>query len=89
VFGVLCLGAAIQAYFTYPETAQKSVEEIEILFRKGGPKPWQTRVGESRLDAEIELLRERKQGGEDVRAFSVDSDGVQGRSSDSHQGESV
>ncbi|MCJ1292662.1 hypothetical protein MMC34_004215 [Xylographa carneopallida] len=60
IFGVLCFAAAVQAYFTYPETAKKSLEEIEVMFSKGGPKPWKTRVGESRLDAEIERVRARK-----------------------------
>ena len=60
IFGVLCFAAAVQAYLTYPETAKKSLEEIEIMFSKGGPKPWKTRVGESRLDAEIERVRARK-----------------------------
>lgn len=71
----MCFGAAIQAYFTYPETAQKSVEEIEVLFRSGGPKPWKTKVGESRLDAEVELVRERKAAGQDVRVETVGQQG--------------
>ena len=62
IFGVLCLGAAVQAFLTYPETAGKSLEEIEILFSRGGPRPWKTRVGESRLDAEIERLNETRKG---------------------------
>ncbi|KAF2120482.1 general substrate transporter [Lophiotrema nucula] len=43
VFGVLCLGGAIQFYFTYPETCGKTLEEIEVLFSKDGPHPWNTR----------------------------------------------
>jgi len=53
IFGTLCFGAAIQAFFTYPETAGKTLEEIEILFRKGGPKPWKTKPGDSLLDQRI------------------------------------
>ena len=60
IFGVLCFGAAVQAFFTYPETAKKSLEEIEILFGKGGPMPWRTKVGESALDAHIQEVKERK-----------------------------
>lgn len=63
IFGVLCFGAAIQAYFTYPETCGKTIEEIELLFSKGGPKPWNTKPGGSRLDAEIRALLERKAHG--------------------------
>lgn len=32
IFGVLCFGASIQAFFTYPETAGKTLEEIELMF---------------------------------------------------------
>ncbi len=58
IFGVLCFGAAVQAYFTYPETALKSLEEIEFLFSPAGPHPWNTRPGDSLLDAKIENVRE-------------------------------
>ena len=57
IFGVLCFGAAVQAYLTYPETARKSIEEIEVLFSKDGPRPWKTRPGESALDQKIEEVR--------------------------------
>jgi MFS family permease len=63
IFGVLCIGAAVQAFFTYPETCGKTLEEIELLFSKGGPKPWRTKPGGSRLDAEIEAVRDRKAHG--------------------------
>jgi len=53
IFGVLCIGAAIQAFFTYHETAGKTLEEIEIMFRKGGPRPWHTKPGGSLLDQKI------------------------------------
>ncbi|CZR58457.1 related to high-affinity glucose transporter [Phialocephala subalpina] len=53
IFGVLCFGASIQAFFTYPETAGKTLEEIELMFRKGGPKPWKTKPGDSLLDQRI------------------------------------
>jgi len=60
IFGVLCFGSAVQTFFTYPETAGKTLEEIEWMFSKEGPKAWHTRVGESRLDAEIEAVKEKK-----------------------------
>lgn len=60
VFGVLCFGAAAQAFFTYPETAGKTIEEIEEMFSKGGPKPWHTKPGNSKLDAAVADVRERK-----------------------------
>ncbi|KAI4146043.1 MAG: hypothetical protein L6R39_003617 [Caloplaca ligustica] len=64
IFGVLCFGAAVQAFFFYPETARKSLEEIEILFSKGGPRPWKTRPGDSLLDARIAQVEELQQKGE-------------------------
>ncbi|KAN0068045.1 General substrate transporter [Elaphomyces granulatus] len=59
IFGVLCVGAAVQVFFTYPETCGKTIEEIEEMFSKGGPYPWQTKKGNSKLDARIEEAREK------------------------------
>jgi hypothetical protein len=44
IFGVLCFGAAVQAFISYPETAQKSLEEIEEMFRDSAVRPWKTKV---------------------------------------------
>jgi MFS family permease len=60
IFGVLCFGSAIQAFFTYPETCGKTLEEVEIMFSSGGPHAWNTKPGGSRLDAEIQAVRRRK-----------------------------
>ncbi|CZR54042.1 related to high-affinity glucose transporter [Phialocephala subalpina] len=60
VSGILCFGAAVQAFLTYPETCGKTLEEIELMFSKGGPRPWNTKPGGSRLDAEIAAVIERK-----------------------------
>jgi hypothetical protein len=57
VFGVLCMGAAAQAFVSYPETARKSLEEIEEMFRNGGPRPWHTKVGGSQLEARIAAVK--------------------------------
>lgn len=64
IFGILCFAAAAQAFFTYPETCGKTLEEIEVLFSSAGPKPWKTKPGDSRLDAEIAAVIERKAHGE-------------------------
>jgi len=58
IFGVLCIGASIQAFFTYPETCGKTLEEIESMFRKGGQKPWHTKPGDSLLDKRILEIQE-------------------------------
>jgi len=54
------MGAAVQAFFTYPETCGKTLEEIVVLFRKEGPHPWNTKPGRSRLNAKIEAVIDRK-----------------------------
>jgi hypothetical protein len=63
IFGVLCVGAAIYFYFTFPETCGKTLEEIEFLFSKEGPHPWHTKKGGSRLEAEIERVVEAQAKG--------------------------
>ncbi|OTA53624.1 general substrate transporter [Hypoxylon sp. EC38] len=68
IFGVLCIGAAIQAWLTYPETCGKTIEEIELLFAKGAPPAWKTKKGGSRLEAEIQAVLNRKERGEEVHA---------------------
>jgi hypothetical protein len=69
VFGVLCLGAAIQFFFSYPETGRKSLEEIEVMFRSGAIKPWKTRLGESKLDDRTASVVEEQ------RQASIESEG--------------
>ncbi|KAK3321763.1 general substrate transporter [Apodospora peruviana] len=60
VFGVLCMTAAVWFWVFYPETCGKTLEEIEVLFGPDGPKPWNTKKGESRLAAGIEAVAARK-----------------------------
>lgn len=57
VFGVMCVLAAVQFFFTYPETCGKTLEEIEDMFAPGGPKPWHTKPGQSKLDAMVDDAR--------------------------------
>lgn len=69
VFGIMCIAAAFQIFFTFPETCNKSLEEIEFLFSKEGPRPWQTRPGRSHLDTLViearngEIHEDDKKGG--------------------------
>ncbi len=57
MFGVLCFGAAVQAFVAYPEMANKSLEEIEAMFSQGEPKPWKTKLGGLRLMRTSRRLR--------------------------------
>lgn len=73
VFGAMCVLAAIQFFFTYPETCNKSLEEIEEMFSHDGPRPWHTKPGGSRLDKLVEEAREKKYTVEDVQSQRVGS----------------
>ena len=66
IFGTLCMGAAIQAYLTYPETAGKTIEEIEMLFSMNAIKPWKTKPGDSLLDAKIAEVRAQRKSIADI-----------------------
>ncbi|KAJ5103858.1 sugar transporter [Penicillium argentinense] len=66
VFGILCVAAAVQVFFTYPETCGKTIEEVEELFSDGGPKPWHTKPGHSNLDGLIEEVRDKGLHAKDV-----------------------
>lgn len=81
VFGAMCFLAAIQFWFTYPETCGKSLEEIEFLFSPAGPKPWQTKPGQSRLDVLVAEAREKGRVIDSATAEKVDLDDAYRRAS--------
>jgi hypothetical protein len=53
---------------SYPETCGKTLEEIEEMFSDGGPRPWKTKKGHSKLDARIEEAREKHLQIKDISA---------------------
>ncbi|KAL4740117.1 hypothetical protein BDV11DRAFT_169460 [Aspergillus similis] len=57
LFGAMCVLAAIHFFFTYPGTCDKTLEESEEMFAPGGPKPWHTKPGCSKLDAHSDEAR--------------------------------
>ncbi|KAF2759950.1 general substrate transporter [Pseudovirgaria hyperparasitica] len=69
IFGGMCGLAAIHFYFFFPETCGKTLEEIEFMFSKEGPHAWQTKKGQSGLDAAIEEVRAAQEKGGDPLAF--------------------
>jgi MFS family permease len=73
VFGVMCFLGAAQFYFTYPETCSKTLEEIEEMFSPGGPKPWNTKPGQSKLDTLVNEAREKHYTMEDILRRNVDT----------------
>ncbi|KXL51589.1 hypothetical protein M433DRAFT_140534 [Acidomyces richmondensis BFW] len=56
IFGTLSMAAAIQFFFTFPETGGKTVEEVEPLFLPGAVKPWKTELGHSLLDDKVRQM---------------------------------
>jgi sugar porter (SP) family MFS transporter len=66
IFGVLCVAAAAWFFVLCPETCGKTLEEIELLFSPGGPHPWNTKKGDSRLVAEIEAVAARQKKGDEA-----------------------
>jgi hypothetical protein len=67
----------VHVFFTYPETAQKSLEEIDYLFNSD-VHPWKSaKVGGGGFD---EQVRERRRGGgsvDDEKTLSGEQGGVE------------
>jgi hypothetical protein len=85
IFGLMCFMAAAQFYITYPETAHKTLEEIEEMFAPGGPKAWKTKRGESRLDALLEDAVANRLTIDHVGKGAVDENKKRAEGSVSHQ----
>ncbi|CCH45756.1 High-affinity glucose transporter [Wickerhamomyces ciferrii] len=58
IFGVFNAASAIYIFFLFPETAKKSLEEIEELFASNSPKPWKTKVGSERFEQTKEEFKQ-------------------------------
>ncbi|KAJ6008558.1 hypothetical protein N7499_001391 [Penicillium canescens] len=44
VFGVFCFAMTVHVFFAFPETAGKTLEDVETMFTTPGLKPWKTTV---------------------------------------------
>jgi hypothetical protein len=44
VFGVFCFAMTVHVFFAFPETAGKTLEEVETLFTTPGLRAWNTTV---------------------------------------------
>lgn len=60
IFGTFCFAMTVHAFFTYPETAKKSLEEIDVLFDKNIP-PWRSAATGATFEDRVEEVR--KTGG--------------------------
>ncbi len=65
VFGVFCTAMAIHVFFFFPETAGKTLEDVEAMFMKGLPA-WKTHVEYGRILA----IEHGDVDPEKIRAFS-------------------
>ncbi|KUL87618.1 hypothetical protein ZTR_05931 [Talaromyces verruculosus] len=63
IFGIFCFVMAFQIFFTYPETARRSLEEIDLVFDTD-VKPWRTSQIKDLFEEEIQHHREHKADGE-------------------------
>jgi len=61
VFGCFCFAMTVQAFFMYPETMRKSLEEVEDMFLSRVPA-WRTHKG-SKLDEEVSRFRNQSEAG--------------------------
>lgn len=44
VFGVFCFAMTVHVFFAFPETAGKTLEDVDHMFNTPGLKPWKTKV---------------------------------------------
>ncbi|OKL62525.1 hypothetical protein UA08_02415 [Talaromyces atroroseus] len=59
IFGIFCFVMTFQIFFTYPETAQRTLEEIDLVFDTD-VKPWRTAQIKGLFEEEIQHHREEK-----------------------------
>lgn len=62
IFGVFCCAMTFQVFFMYPETAGRSLEEIDIVFDTD-VKPWRTSQIRDVFGEEVQRAKEEKGGG--------------------------
>jgi hypothetical protein len=58
IFGSFCIAMGIHVFFMWPETCQKSLEEIELLF-DGTVPAWRSASVKSRFDEEVAEMQRR------------------------------
>ncbi|KAF7561160.1 hypothetical protein G7046_g2968 [Stylonectria norvegica] len=56
IFGTFCVVMTFHAFFFYPETSRKTLEEVDLLFDKDVPAWRSARVGES-FQEKVEMAR--------------------------------
>lgn len=68
-FGVFCTVMSVHVFFTYPETAQRTLEEVDALF-DSNIHPWRSaNVNTDRLTARVEEMKSGSVDGETKERF--------------------
>jgi len=62
IFGVFCFCGVVHAFFMFPETCGKALEEVDVLFEEGIPA-WKSANVTSKLDERIHELETKKARG--------------------------
>lgn len=57
IFGVFCFAMTFHVFFTYPETAGRSLEEIDMVF-DSDVKPWRTNLIHDKFGEEVAKHKE-------------------------------
>lgn len=63
IFGVFCAAMTVQIFFSYPETAGRTLEEIERIFETNAPAWRSAAVERGAFEARVEEVRHKKEGG--------------------------
>ncbi|KAH0421013.1 hypothetical protein CcaCcLH18_13676 [Colletotrichum camelliae] len=61
IFGTFCFAMTFHIFFTYPETAGKTLEEIDVLFDSDIPA-WRSRSAGVRFEDRVAAVEDKKDG---------------------------
>lgn len=61
IFGTFCAAMTVHVFFLYPETAKKSLEEIDLLFEDNVPA-WRSKSFGGTFQDRVEEAKHRKMG---------------------------
>lgn len=64
IFGVLCTAMTVHIFFTYPETAGRTLEEIDYIFECDLPV-WRTGEAKSKFAEDVEAVQREKSVGDE------------------------
>jgi hypothetical protein len=58
IFGTFCIAMTVHAFFTYPETARKTLEEVDVLFDSNVPA-WRSAKATGGFEEKIEAAQRK------------------------------